>query len=520
MNPNKFLIIISIFASTLVLRADDQTAPETPSDAQKAEAAPAPAAAKPAPAPAKAAPPKKNAKPPELAVQGETDRGLRFNFRGVPLETVLNYLSDAAGFIIVPEADLKGKVDVISTQPLNKQEAVDLLNTILNKNSLAALRNGRTLTIISQDEAKKRDIPVNSGSEPDDIPKSDNIVTQILPMHSLNAAQLAKDLSGLIPSSAALSANEAGNALVMTGTQTQIHRVAEIIKALDSSSISSVRVFSLTYADAKILASVIKDVFASPAESARDAARSYFRMRFGGGGEEGGDSGDRRSSRSSSGGSGGGSKVVAVADDHSNSIIVSAPEDSMAIIEKVVKEVDRPVEDLSSVKVFRLKYADAGEMADLVNSLFSDEANKTDDNNRPRFSFFTPPQPTSSSSNDSARAKKQAKVSAVADRRTGSVIVTASKDMIDQIEKVIRELDSDPARKQKVYVYSLENADVQQVEQVLHDLFQTTTTASQRSTQQQNSDALSQRQTSAAQQTTATPSFNVTPGSSGALRGQ
>ena len=513
MNPNKLLILISIFASTFVLRADDQPAPDK-ADAPKAEQ-PAPGAeAK--PAPAKPAP-QKNAAPPQLAVKNETDRGLRFNFRGVPLETVLDYLSDAAGFVIIPETDLRGKVDIISTQPLNKQEAVDLLNTILNKNGLAALRNGRTLTIITQDEAKKRDIPVLSGSEPDDIPKTDNIVTQILPMHTLNAAQLAKDLSSIVPSSAALTANEAGNALVMTGTQTQIHRVAEIIKALDSSSISSVRVFPLQYADAKTLASVIKDVFTAPTESSRDAVRSYFRMRFGGGGpEEGGD----RGSRDSGSKGGGNAKVTAVADDYSNSIIVSAPEDLMSTIEKVVKEVDQPIEDVTSVKVFRLKYADAGEMADLLNNLFGDET-KTDENNRPRFSFFSPPQPSSgSTANESARAKKQAKVSAVADRRTGAVVVTASKAMIEQIGKMIEDLDSDPARKQHVYVYSLENADAQEVAQVLQDLFQTTTTQSQRSTQQQQSDALSQRQTQAAQQTSTSPAFNIGTGNSGALRGQ
>jgi len=517
MNPNKFLIIISIFASTLLLRADEQPAPDNPADAPKAEAAPAKPDAKPA-----VAKPAPERKPAQLAVTGETDRGLRFNFRGVPLETVLNYLSDAAGFIIIPEADLKGKVDIISTQPLNKQEAVDLLNTIVSKNGLAALRNGRTLTIITTDEAKKRDIPVMSGSEPDEIPKTDNIVTQILPMHSLNAAQLSKDLSSVIPTTATLTANEAGNALVMTGTQTQIHRVAEIIKALDSSSISTVRVFSLRYADAKTLASVVKDVFSSPAESSRDAVRNYFRMRFGGGGDEGDSGRHSRDSSSSSGGggSGGSSKVTAVADDYSNSVIVSAPEDLMTTIEKVVKEVDQPVEDVSSVRVFRLKFADAGEMADLLNSLYGDD-NKTDENNRPRFSFFTPPQPSSSSSaNESSRAKKQARVSAVADRRTGSVVVTASKAMIEQIAEMIKDLDADPARKQKVYVYSLENADVQQVEGVLHDLFQTTTTASQRSTQQQNSDALTQRQTSAAQQTTTGSTFTIGSGNNTGLRGQ
>lgn len=511
MNPNKLLIVISLFTSTLLLRADDQPAPNTATNAPKAEAADA------KPAPAKPTVEHKRAPAPQLAVTNETDRGLRFNFRGAPLETVLDYLSDAAGFIIVPEADLKGKVDVISTQPLNKQEAVDLLNTILTKNGLAAIRNGRTLTIITQEEAKKRDIPVMSGSEPDDIPKTDNIVTQILPMHTLNAAQLAKDLGSVVPSTATLTANEAGNALVMTGTQTQIHRVAEIIKALDSSSISSVRVFSLQYADAKTLANVIKDVFSTPAESSRDAVRSYFRMRFGGGEE--GDRGSRDSGGASSG-RGGNSKVTAVADDYSNSIIVSAPDDLMTTIEKVVKEVDQPVEDISSVRVFRLKFADAGEMADLLNNLFSDET-KTDENNRPRFSFFTPPQPSSSSSaNESARAKKQARVSAVADRRTGSVVVTASKAMIEQIAKMIDDLDSDPARKQKVYVYSLENADVQQVEGVLHDLFETTGTVSQRSTQQQNSDALTQRQTSAAQQTTTSSQFQIGTGNSAGVRGQ
>src|SRR5213078_4699969 len=77
-----------------------------------------------------------------------SEAGLRLNFRGVPLDMVLNYLSDAAGFIIniKPGTDVKGKtVDVWSNQPLNKDEAVDLLNTVLNQNDYAAVRKGRTL---------------------------------------------------------------------------------------------------------------------------------------------------------------------------------------------------------------------------------------------------------------------------------------------------------------------------------------------------------------------------------------
>src|SRR5690242_6616444 len=67
---------------------------------------------------------------------GENEKGLRLNLRGVPLDQVLNYMSEAAGFIIniAPNTDVKGKVDVWSNQPLDKEEAVDLLNKVLSQN--------------------------------------------------------------------------------------------------------------------------------------------------------------------------------------------------------------------------------------------------------------------------------------------------------------------------------------------------------------------------------------------------
>ena len=62
------------------------------------------------------------------AVANGTNGGLRMNFRDVSLEQVLNYMSDAAGFTIVLDAQPRGKVSVWSNTPLTKDEAVDLLN--------------------------------------------------------------------------------------------------------------------------------------------------------------------------------------------------------------------------------------------------------------------------------------------------------------------------------------------------------------------------------------------------------
>src|SRR6266850_1562302 len=178
---------------------------------------------------------------------------LRLNFRGVPLDMVLNYLNEAAGFIIniKPGTSARGKVDVWSSQPLTREEALNLLDTVLNQNNLAAIRNGRTLTIVNRDEAKTQNIPVNQGSDPDKIPMTDKIVTQIMPVRFVEVAQLVKDLQPLVSMQTTMTANEAGNAIVMTDTQANIHRIAEVVHAIDmgAEEFTEVRVFHLDNSD-------------------------------------------------------------------------------------------------------------------------------------------------------------------------------------------------------------------------------------------------------------------------------
>ena len=67
------------------------------------------------------------------------------NFQGASLSDVLNYLSDAAGFVIVQEQPVSGTVNIVSRQPISAEEAVDLLNTVLIEKGYVAIRNGRIL---------------------------------------------------------------------------------------------------------------------------------------------------------------------------------------------------------------------------------------------------------------------------------------------------------------------------------------------------------------------------------------
>jgi general secretion pathway protein D len=435
---------------------------------------------------------------------------LRLNFRGVPIEMVLDYLSDAAGFIIVKETEVRGKVDVWSNQPVTKEEAIALLNTILNKNDYAAVRNGRTLTIVARDEAKKRTIPVKRAVDAEDIPRTDQMVTQILPVQAANVTQLLNNLQPLIGSYATMAINESANALIVTATEADIHRLAEIINALDESisSTSSLKVFQLRYADAKELATVIRDLFAptTTQQQGQGGGRGGQLANFLAGGGFGGAAAAAAAGRGGGGGAAAGrggavnARVVAVADERSNSLVVAAPEGMIETITDVVERIDQPVNDVTELRVFRLLNSDPLEMADMLASLFPDETRSNTGGNNQQFQFAGGGfggrgggrGGNTAANQQSQRMKKMGRVLAVPDPRTSSLVVSAASELMPQISQMIAQLDASPARKQKVFVYSLENADVQEVQQILQDMFQRSTTTANRNNANQSS-ALSTR---------------------------
>ena len=352
----------------------------------------------PTPAPVKAAAPDASARP--TAARPASKPGeLRFNFRGAPLETVLNYMSDAAGFIIVLETPVRGTVDMWSSQPVTREEAVQLLNQALNKNGYSASVQGRSLIVSSKDEAKKKNIPIRTGNDPQEIPMNAELVMQIIPLRRIDATQAARDLATLIPGSATLTANQDSNSLVVTDTNINVRHIVEIVSALDTSAdtVSTMKMFQLKNADPVEMAQLITNIFSSPsqgqgANAGRGGASGGFPGGFPGfpgfGGRGGTTGGGSRTS-------GGGGRTGGGA----------------------------------------------------------------------------------------ASTSRSTPVVAIADARTYSVIVTASKDAMPEIGEIIAQLDASTARKQKVFVYTMENADVKQVETVLKNLFQSSSSRATTSTQ-------------------------------------
>lgn len=288
------------------------------------------------------------------------------NYRNAPLDLVLNGLSKAAGFIIDLQTNPRGYVSVISDHPMTKDEVVNLLNSVLNRNGYAAIRNGRTLKIMDKNTAKSSDNPVHTWSDnnPDSIPDNDAMATWILPIRFVEASQLVSDLSPFVSPQATIIANQAGNSIVVTDVQSNIRHLCEIIKAIDSSAedVTEVKVFHLQYADPTEMASLLTSLF--PDQSS--GAQAPFRFNRGRGGR-GGPGAFFAAMASANAGAGNSvqdrikkrNQVMAVADERTSSLVVTATSDLMDQITEMVAQLDHPSPKSQRVAVIPIHNGDS-----------------------------------------------------------------------------------------------------------------------------------------------------------------
>jgi type II secretory pathway component GspD/PulD (secretin) len=309
--------------------------------------------------------------PPPTSVSTNSE-ALRLNFNNAPLDMVLSYLSDAAGFIIVLDTPVSGNVSIVSTHPVTKDEAVNLLNAELNRNGYAAIRNGRILTIVNKNDAKTRNIPVKIGNDPALIPDNDEMATWIIPIRFVEARQLASDLSSFVSPQATVVANEAANSIVVTDTQSNIRHLAEIIQAVDNSAQSEteIRVFRLKYANPTDVASELSSIFPSSTSGNANQPQAPFQFRGPGGffarmaaaAANANNSQNQRIQKAT--------QVTAVADARLQAVIVSAPHDLMEQIAEMMTALDVPSERDQRVYVFHLDHGDPNEVAQVLQNAF------------------------------------------------------------------------------------------------------------------------------------------------------
>ncbi len=145
-------------------------------------------------------------------------------------------------------------------------------------------------------------------------------------------------------------------------------------------------------------------------------------------------------------------------DARSNSLIVTAPEASMGLLEALVAELDQTPGAVSEIKVFSLKNADAQQSVDLLTTLFENT------NQEDQLGVQLAGTEGSSSSLIPLRFSP--------DIRTNTVLAIGSAEALSVVEAVLLRLDSDDTRQRSTSVIPLRNAPAEQVSVTLLDFLE------------------------------------------------
>ncbi len=151
------------------------------------------------------------------------------------------------------------------------------------------------------------------------------------------------------------------------------------------------------------------------------------------------------------------------AETRTNSLAVTAPAQSMPLIQELILLLDRPSSAVADVKYFRLKNADAIDAVEMLTSLFEENTNNNNNNESSSGIQLVGATDTSSS---------LLPLKFVADSRTNSVVATGGADALIIVENLLYRLDATDPRTRTTKVIKLINAPAADVAEAINVFLQ------------------------------------------------
>ncbi|QDV26649.1 secretin N-terminal domain-containing protein [Aureliella helgolandensis] len=166
--------------------------------------------------------------------------------------------------------------------------------------------------------------------------------------------------------------------------------------------------------------------------------------------------------------------VVISADASVNAIVVKAPGPSMALIAKLIEELDQLPSAEARIKVFQLRNGDATTLAQTLQGLFGLAITA---GQGAQGSFLNNLSQSNLTTGGGEGSLVQLQIAAEA--RTNSVIVSGSRSDLEVLEALVLRLDEDVAESRRTEVIWLNNATAEFVATALSDYFTQLTQAQQ-----------------------------------------
>lgn len=313
------------------------------------------------------------------------------NYKDADLSQITEAVSAVTGKTIIIDPRVKAQVTMLSSTPMSPNAFYEAYLSILQVHGFVAVPSGgNTLTIIP--DANARQVPAN------DLPgtinsNSSELVTQVITVRNVSAAQLVPILRPLVANYGNLVAYSASNMLVITDRANNVNRMLRIIERIDKATDDNYEIIQMQNATASEIIKVVNSLSVSGATPAP---------------------------------ADGGQPLKVVADDRTNSIIISGDKAAQLRVRTLITYLDTPLQSGSNTKTRFLEYADAETMA---NSL------------KAQIQGITQAATGSAAPGGTASSNLSNSVSIWADKATNALVVSAPPKIMEQIMSIVDTLD-------------------------------------------------------------------------------
>ena len=155
---------------------------------------------------------------------------ITLNLKDADIGAVITTVADITGKNFIVDPRVKGKVTIISSQPMDKDAIYQVFLSLLSVHGFSAVESGNVIKILPDANAKQNALPVLDDTSQED---TDAVVTRIIELHNVSAAQLVPILRPLVPQQGHLAAYVPGNILIISDRAANIQRMVEIIPRID-----------------------------------------------------------------------------------------------------------------------------------------------------------------------------------------------------------------------------------------------------------------------------------------------
>ena len=263
--------------------------------------------------------------PRQPSIRPEEGATITPNYKDADITQIIQAVGEVTGKTFIVDPRVNAKVTMLSPTPMTPSAFYEAFLSVLQVYGFVAVPSGKVIKILPNTD--QRQFPSND--LPDTISTtSDALVTQIIPLKNLSAAQLVPLLRPLVPPYGHLAAYNAANMLIISDRAANVSRIQRIIERMDEGGDEPVEVIPLHNA------------------SAADVVRTINSLNGGAGTE------------------GGGALTKVVADDRTNSVLLTGEKSQRLKLKALIINMDTPLSTGGDTQVRYLRYADAEKIAD------------------------------------------------------------------------------------------------------------------------------------------------------------